>query len=149
MPPVEEISQPQNEENASKSPQIKPTTTEESNVAKPEEEKPTPTAETEVSKEQEKEEEASRDCDSPRAESTHDESDYEDNITVTVPKPQTHTNNYHDYRDRQHMNGRYNRSTNINEMESASNQTQSHQVSKYFSKSKMFSYPTSMVRYVV
>lgn len=71
-----------------------------------------------------------------RAETPHDESDdEEDNITVTVPKPHTHssssssnTNSYHDYRERQSgMNGRYNR-PNINEIESASNQTQSHQV---------------------
>lgn len=74
-----------------------------------------------------------RDGDQSRAETPHDESDYEDNITVTVPKPHSHssTNNYHDYRDRQSgMNGRYTR-PNINDMESASNQTQSHQVSAF------------------
>lgn len=71
-----------------------------------------------------------RDGDQSRAETPHDESDYEDNITVTVPKPHSHsaTNNYHDYRERQSgMNGRYTR-PNINEMDAASNQTQSHQV---------------------
>lgn len=76
-----------------------------------------------------------RDGDQSRAETPHDESDYEDNITVTVPKPHSHsaTNNYHDYRDRQSgMNGRYTR-PNINDMESASNQTQSHQV-RHFEK---------------
>lgn len=69
------------------------------------------------------------DGDTSRAESPHDESDYEDNIVVTVPKPQTHTNNYHDYRDRQSMNGRYNRS-NINEGDAPPNQ--SHQVCAVF-----------------
>lgn len=49
-------------------------------------------------------------ADTPRSGTPHDESDYDDNITVTVPKPQTLSNNYHDYRDRLHMNGRYNRS---------------------------------------
>lgn len=48
--------------------------------------------------------------DTPRSGTPHDESDYDDNITVTVPKPQTISNNYHDYRDRPHMNGRYSRS---------------------------------------
>lgn len=77
--------------------------------------------------------ETPRDDDHSRAETPHDfESDFEDNITVTVPKPHSHTsttNNYHDYRERQSgMNGRYTR-PNINDMESASNQTQSHQVS--------------------
>lgn len=125
LPLVEEPIQPKNEEAASISPQLKATSKEESNV---EEEKPTP-AESEASKEQENVEEPSRECDTPRAETPHDESDYEDNIVVTVPKPQTHTNNYHDYR--QNMNGRYNRSTNINEVETPSNQPQSHQVSKH------------------
>lgn len=78
--------------------------------------------------------ETPRDGEHSRAETPHDESDFEDNITVTVPKPHSHSsstttaNSYHDYRERQSgMNGRYIR-PNINEMESASNQTQSHQV---------------------
>lgn len=83
----------------------------------------------------EKGEKTPHDGEHSRAETPHDESDFEDNITVTVPKPHTHnsssggnTNSYHDYRERQSgMNGRYIR-PNINEMDSASNQTQSHQV---------------------
>lgn len=74
-------------------------------------------------------EEVSRECDTPRAETPHDESDFEDNIIVTVPKPQSHIHNYHDYRDRQNINGRYNRSSNVNEVEGSSNQPQPHQVS--------------------
>lgn len=122
-PPVEESTPVQNEEAASTPPHTKVPSAEESSVAA-EEEKPI----AEDSKEPETEEPA-RESDESRAETPHDESDFEDNIIVTVPKPQTHTNNYHDYRDRQNMNGRYNRSTNVNEVETTSTQPQSHQVS--------------------
>lgn len=49
------------------------------------------------------EEEASE---TPRTGTPHDESDYEDNITVTVPPPHFQSNN--SYRDR-HLNGRHGR----------------------------------------
>lgn len=124
---VEENTQASNEESATKTPpQPKPVTREESNAIPADEEKSQP-PEKDESKDAETVE-TPRDSEASHASnSPHDESDFEDNITVTVPKPQTHSNNYHDYRDRQSMNGRYNR-TNINETEGPSNQSQSHQV---------------------
>lgn len=77
-------------------------------------------------------EEKANECDTPRTGTPHDESDDDDNITVTVPKPHTYTNNFHDYRDRSHMNGRYNRQMNTTDMESAQMPTQQHSVSHLF-----------------
>lgn len=128
-PPVEEPPQPSNEEAAAKTPpQSQPVAREESKVMPTDEEKSQPT-EKDEQKATEKEGTPRESEHSHASNSPRDESDFEDNITVTVPKPQTHSNNYHDYRDRQSMNGRYNRS-NMNEAESSSNQSQSHQVSK-------------------
>lgn len=129
-PPVEEPSQPPNEEAAAATPpQSQPATKEESSVMPTDEEKSQP-PEKDEQKTAEKEGTPRESEHSHASNSPHDESDFEDNITVTVPKPQTHSNNYHDYRDRQSMNGRYNR-TNMNEAESSSNQSQPHQVSKF------------------
>lgn len=127
-PPVEEPTPPPSEEIAAKTPPHTKTANKgEPIVTNPEEEKSN-LPEVEEPKESENED-ASRECDTSRAETPHDESDFEDNIIVTVPKPQTHSHNYHDYRDRQNMNGRYNRSSNvIDEVEAPSNQSQSHQV---------------------
>ncbi|XP_031620939.1 E3 ubiquitin-protein ligase RBBP6 isoform X2 [Contarinia nasturtii] len=124
-PPVEECVQPLSEEVAPKTPPItKAVSAEETSVIAEEEKSNTP--ETVETKEHEHEE-APRDCDTSRAGSPHDESDFEDNIIVTVPKPQSQ-NNYLDYRDRQNLNGRYNRSTNLNEVDQPStNQPPSHQ----------------------
>lgn len=125
--PVEENTQPPNEEVTAKTPpQSKPTAKDESSVI-PTDDGKKQTLEKDESKEAEgsetpRESEASHASNSP-----HDESDFEDNITVTVPKPHIHSNNYHDYRDRQSTNGRYNRA-NINEADAPQNQTQSHQV---------------------
>lgn len=122
-PPIEEPTQPQNEEVAPKTPpQTKAAITEESVTETSEEEKSKPS-------EADEPKELQNECNTSRAETPHDESDFEDNIIVTVPKPQTHSHNYHDYRDRQNMNGRYNRSSNVNEVETPTNQSQSHQVS--------------------
>lgn len=126
-PPVEENTQTQNDDAAASKtpPHTKQANAEESDVAADDEK---PTTEDGNSKQAENEETA-RESDASQADTPHDESDFEDNITVTVPKPQTHnSNNYHDYRDRQNMNGRYNRSTNVSDVETTSNQQQSHQV---------------------
>lgn len=128
-PPVEENTPAANEGAPSETPpHTKPNNAEESNVVT-EEGKSTPK---DGDFKEAAKEEAAHESDASRAETPHDESDFEDNITVTVPKPQTHTNNYHDYRDRQNMNGRYNRSSNVNEVEASPSQPQSHQVSNTY-----------------
>lgn len=49
-------------------------------------------------------------CDTPRTGTPHEESDFEDNITVTVPPPQLQSNNsYRDEWNGRHMNGRHQR----------------------------------------
>lgn len=127
---IEEHVSQQSEEKGSNTPPHKKTANkEEPPGASPEEEKSNPLdADEGVPKESENEE-PPRESGASRAETPHDESDFEDNIIVTVPKPQTHTHSYHDYRDRQNMNGRYHRTSNLNEVEAPSNQSQSHQVS--------------------
>lgn len=136
-PPVEENPPAANEGAPSETPpHTKPNNAEESNVVT-DEGKSTPK---DGDFKEAAKEEASHESDASRAETPHDESDFEDNITVTVPKPQTHTNNYHDYRDRQSMNGRYNRSSNVNEVEASPSQQQSHQVSKYTKSLNQFKF---------
>lgn len=118
----------QSEEKGSNTPPHKKTPNKEEPLGATSEEEKSNPLDADESKESENEE-APRESGTSRAETPHEESDFEDNIIVTVPKPQTHTHSYHDYRDRQNMNGRYNRTSNINEVEAPSNQPQSHQVS--------------------
>lgn len=112
---VEEVTQPEEESNEATTPdQATNTAATEADTDRAGEDAPTAVAEATQPNTDEKPNE----CGTPQTD-PHDESDYEDNITVTVPKPQSQSqalsgSSY--YRDRSHMNGRYSRPISKPEM---------------------------------
>lgn len=68
-------------------------------------------------------------CDTPRTGTPHEESDFEDNITVTVPPPQLQSNNpFRDEWNGRHMNGRHQRHVRPPGMETPPKNPHSHHV---------------------
>lgn len=67
--------------------------------------------------------------DTPRTGTPHDESDFEDNITVTVPPPQLQSNAFRDEWNGRHMNGRHQRHVRPPGMETPPKNPHLHHVS--------------------
>lgn len=69
-------------------------------------------------------------CDTPRTGTPHEESDFEDNITVTVPPPQLQSNAFRDEWNGRHLNGRHQRHVRPPGMETPPKNPHLHHVSE-------------------